>query len=77
MALSDELAYLRVIEIARGIRQRHFSPAEVLDAFIAGIEARDRSINAFIYRGFDEARVKAKEPASTAATSVRICPTPR
>jgi amidase len=61
MALSDELAYLGVIEIARGIRQRHFSPAEVVDAFIARIEARDRSINAFVYRGFDEARVKAKD----------------
>ena len=61
MALSEELAYLGVIEIARGIRQRHFSPAEVVDAFIARIEARDRTINAFVYRGFDEARVKAKD----------------
>jgi amidase len=61
MALSDELAYLGVIEIARGIRQRRFSPVEVVDAFIARIEARDRSINAFVYRGFDEARAKAKD----------------
>ena len=61
MALSDELAYLGVIEIARGIRQRRFSPVEVVDAFIARIEARDRSINAFVYRGFDEARGKAKD----------------
>ena len=61
MGLSDELAYMGVIEIARGIRQRHFSPIEVVDAFIARIEARDRSINAFVYRGFDEAREKAKD----------------
>jgi amidase len=61
MALSDELAYLGVIEIARGIRQRRFSPVEVVNAFIARIEARDRNINAFVYRGFDEARGKAKD----------------
>ena len=61
MGLSDELAYMGVIEIARGIRQRRFSPIEVVDAFIARIEARDRSINAFVYRRFDEAREKAKD----------------
>lgn len=65
MALSEELAYLGVIEIARGIRQRHFSPVEVVDAFIARIEARDPSINAFVYRGFDEARAKAKDAEKT------------
>ena len=61
MALSDELAYWGVVEIARGIRQRRFSPVEVVDAFIARVEARDRSINAFVYRAFDEARAKAKD----------------
>ena len=61
MALSDELAYLGVIEIARGIRQQRFSPVEVVDAFIARIEARNPSINVFVYRGFDEARAKAKD----------------
>jgi amidase len=61
MGFSDELAYMGVTEIARGIRQRRFSPIEVVDAFIARIEARDRSINAFVYRGFDEAREKAKD----------------
>jgi len=61
MALSDELAYLGVTEIARGIRQRRVSPVEVVDAFIARINARDRSINAFVYRGFDEARERAKD----------------
>lgn len=61
MSFSDELAYLSVVEIASGIRHRRFSPVEVVDAFIERIEARDRSINAFVYRGFDEARAKAKD----------------
>ena len=43
MTFSDELAYLGVAEIALGIRRRHFSPVEVVDAFIARIEARNPS----------------------------------
>ena len=47
MALSDELAYLGVIEIARGIRQQRFSPVEVVDAFIARIELDERRTGAY------------------------------
>jgi amidase len=70
MSLSDELAYLDAAEIARQIRQRQLSPVEVVDAFIARIEARNPSLNAFVYRGFDEARIKAKD-AETALTDGR------
>jgi amidase len=35
----------------------------VVDAFIARIEARKPSLNAFVYHGFDDARQKAAERA--------------
>ena len=41
MTFSDELAYLGVAEIALGIRRRLYSPVDVVDAFIARIEARN------------------------------------
>ena len=60
MALSDELAYMSAAEMARRIRQRQMSPVEVVDATIARIEARNPSITAFVYFGFDDARKAAK-----------------
>ena len=38
------------------IRDREVSPVEVIEAAIERIEARDPSLNAFVFRGFDEAR---------------------
>jgi amidase/aspartyl-tRNA(Asn)/glutamyl-tRNA(Gln) amidotransferase subunit A len=60
MALSDELAYMPAFELAARIRRRQLSPVEVVDAFIARIEARNSSLNAFIYFGFEDARQAAK-----------------
>jgi len=61
MALSDELAYLDAAEIAARMRQRQLSPVDVVAAFITRIEARNPTLNAFVYRGFEEARAKAKD----------------
>ena len=61
MALSDELAYMSASSLALRIRRRDLSPVEVVDAFIARIEARNPSINAFVYMGFDDARQRARE----------------
>jgi amidase/aspartyl-tRNA(Asn)/glutamyl-tRNA(Gln) amidotransferase subunit A len=61
MALSDELAYMSASELALRIRRRQLSPVEVLDACIARIEARNPSLNAFVYFGFEDARRRAKE----------------
>ena len=52
MALSDELAYISATELTLRIRRRDLSPVEVLDAFLARIEARNPGINAFVYLGF-------------------------
>ena len=60
MTLSEELAYATATELALRIRRRELSPVEVVDAFIARIEERNPSLNAFVYEGFDDARTEAK-----------------
>src|ERR671919_200799 len=61
MALSDELAYMSASELGLRIRRRDLSPVEVIDAFVARIEARNPSITAFVYFGFEDARQRAKQ----------------
>jgi amidase/aspartyl-tRNA(Asn)/glutamyl-tRNA(Gln) amidotransferase subunit A len=61
MTQPDELAYTSAAELARRIRRRDLSPVEVVDTFIRRIEARNPSINALVYLGFDDARARAKE----------------
>src|SRR3954467_13834951 len=61
MALTDELAYTTVVELAGRIRRRELSPVEVVEATIERIEARNPSLNALVYLGFDDARAAARE----------------
>jgi amidase len=61
---SDELAYTSASELAGRIRRRDLSPVEVVDAFVQRIEARNPSLNAFVYLDFAGARKKAKEAES-------------
>lgn len=61
MFLSDELAYMNAAELAMKIRRKDLPPVEVIDAFNARIEARNPSINAIVYYGFDDARKTAKD----------------
>ena len=60
MTLINELAYLPAHELAARIRRRDLSPVEVIDAFIARVEARNPSLNALVYLGFDDARREAQ-----------------
>lgn len=68
MSRADELAYVSTTELAERIRSRDLSPVEVVDACIERIEARNPSLNAFVFLGFDDARAAAKE-AEKAVTS--------
>src|SRR4051794_13391832 len=68
MSLADELAFTTVVELAGRIRRRELSPVEVLDATIDRIEARNPSLNALVYLGFDDARAAARD-AERALTS--------
>ena len=64
----DELAYVSATDLAARIRRRELSPVEVVDAFIARIEARNPSLTAFVHLGFEDARERARE-AERALTS--------
>jgi amidase/aspartyl-tRNA(Asn)/glutamyl-tRNA(Gln) amidotransferase subunit A len=55
-----ELAYMSAAEIAERVRRRRLSPVEIVESCIARIEARNPSLNAFVFKGFDDARREAK-----------------
>lgn len=61
MALADELAYMTATDMATRIRRRQLSPVEVVDAVIERIEERNRSLNAFVFKGYDDARKRAEQ----------------
>ena len=60
MSLSDELSDASAVDIALRIRRRELSAVEVVEAFIARIEARNPSLNALVFSAFDEARDRAE-----------------
>jgi amidase len=74
MAPSDELAYMSASELALRIRRRDLSPVEVVDAFLARIEARNPSITAFVHLGFEDARQQAKEAEQTLMSGAALGP---
>ena len=55
-----DIAYMSASDLARKISRRQLSPVEVIDATIARIEARNPSLNALIYLGFEDARRTAR-----------------
>ena len=48
-------------EISAAVKARSVSALEVVEAAIGRIERRDVSLNAFVYRGFDDARSRARD----------------
>jgi amidase len=61
VTLANELAFMTARELSLKIRNRELSPVEVTEAFISRIEERNKSLNAFVYFGFDDARKNAKK----------------
>src|SRR3954447_26700245 len=72
MALTDELAFTTVVELAGRIRRRELSPVEVLDATIERIEARNPSLNALVYLGLDDARAAARDAERALTTRAPV-----
>jgi amidase len=70
----DELAYLTAAKLAARIRRREVSPVEVVDACIERIEARNPTLNAFVYYGFDDARERARAAEQALASGAAIGP---
>jgi amidase/aspartyl-tRNA(Asn)/glutamyl-tRNA(Gln) amidotransferase subunit A len=57
--MDQDLSYESASDIADAIRLKKISPCEVMDFFIDRIEARNPSLNAVVYKGYDEARAAA------------------
>jgi amidase/aspartyl-tRNA(Asn)/glutamyl-tRNA(Gln) amidotransferase subunit A len=74
MSLSDELAYADAGSLARMIRRGDVSPVELVDAFIARIETRNPSLNAFVYLGFEDARRAAKAAEQAVGSGAELGP---
>lgn len=53
--------YESVEDTAAAIRRKEVSPVEVVDATIDLIEERNPSLNAIVYKGYDDARAAARE----------------
>jgi amidase len=60
MAAQDEIAGMSAADMARRVRARDISPVELVEAAIARIEARNPSVNALIFKGYDDARQRAR-----------------
>ncbi len=58
--MDQDLSYTSAGDIANAIRLKKISPREVLDFFIDRIETRNSSLNAVVYKGYDDARAAAK-----------------
>jgi len=61
MTNNSTIHLMGVVELARAIHHRQLSPVEVVDDCIEQIEKRNPELNAFVYLGFEEARLKARE----------------
>jgi Asp-tRNA(Asn)/Glu-tRNA(Gln) amidotransferase A subunit family amidase len=55
-----ELDYVSGLDLARMIRHREISAAEVVDSFLAAIDSRNALVNAFVHVIGDEARSAAR-----------------
>jgi amidase len=61
MVTEHEFESMTAVQMAAAVRGRDASPVELVDACIERIDRRNDSINAFVHRGFDEARERARE----------------
>src|SRR4051812_34261263 len=64
----QDIAYMSAAALAESVRNKTLSPVEIVDACIGRIEARNPSLNAFVFLGFEDAR-KAARAAESAVMS--------
>ena len=70
----DELAYVSAAEIAERVRRRNLSPVEIVEACIARIERRNPSLNAFVFKGFEDARREARAAEAAVMSGAALPP---
>jgi amidase len=64
---ATDVAYRSASDLAAEIAQRHVSPVEVMTETIRLVEEREPSLNAIVYRGFDEAMESARSAETAMA----------
>ena len=74
MAIQSELAFMPATELTTRIRRRQLSPVEVVDAFLARIDKRDRELNAYVLVLHDDARRLAREAERAAGSGEQLAP---
>ena len=70
----EEIAYMSAAALADRVRRRSLSPVEIVEACIARIEARNPSLNAFVFQGFDDARKAAKAAEAAVMAGAELGP---
>lgn len=66
MATTD-LAYRSAVALAKDIADGRLSPVEVMEDTLSRVQAREPSLNAIVYRGFEEAMEAARLAAESQA----------
>lgn len=69
-----DLTDLTIAEASRLIEARDLSPADLLEAHLARIEATDGAVNSYVLLMADSARAEAEAAAARAAAGARIGP---
>ncbi len=58
--MGTDVAYRSAVELAGDIAEHRVSPVEVMEETLRRVEVREPSLNAVVYRGFDEALESAR-----------------
>jgi len=73
MAVTD-IAYRSAVDLADAMARRLLSPVEVMEETLSLVETREPSLNAIVFRGFDEARDAARAAEEALARGVQHGP---
>ena len=65
--MGTEVAYRSAVDLAGAIAERRLSPVEVMEATLRRVEEREPSLNAIVFRGFDEAMASARSAGEAVA----------
>jgi amidase len=69
-----EFSYQSAEGLATAIRHKKISPTEVLEYFIERIESRNPSLNAFVYKGYEDARAAARHAEQMVMSGAALGP---
>ncbi len=65
--MGTEVAYRSAVELADDIAGHHVSPVEIMEETLRQVDLREPSLNAIVFRGFDEAMESARSAEKTLA----------